>query len=246
MSNHRQRLKEIEVSLTPREVLFLWMRKVLPGTFEDAVFHFQPVWPRAAVANSIAGIVKKSLEGQPETLVEQAIHQARREADWLYMIVVDANTYVQEEFLQRTREKLFLLCYLQTTLHCRQLSTVPEEPIRSVTLEFVESILLLEGSVLRTSTEHFAGQPILFSDSATRLKKQLDMVDEVLEIFNSIAGRACFRPLNKKEISDRLVPEVEQQVERWSIVARGAMLGTLGDWSEFKANSDRFIASYSS
>jgi hypothetical protein len=60
-------------------------------------------------------------------------------------------------------------------------------------LLFVNSILVLEGAVYRISTERFAGHPIVFSDSAAKLKAQTEMVDEALQLFTSPAEKAPFR-----------------------------------------------------
>jgi len=86
----------------------------------------------------------------------------------------------------------------------------------------VKPILLLEEAVPRTSAESFDGHPILFSDSVIKLREQVGLAEEALGIFNSIASHSHFRQMDKKEISDSLVSEVEQQVSCRSIIARDA------------------------
>jgi hypothetical protein len=243
MSNHRRRLKEIEVSLTPSQVVLLWLKNVVSRKYEDAVF--ESARPRAGLANSIARIVREGLKGQLETVVERAILQAHQEADWLYMIVVEVNHRVHDQFFASQREYMFLLAYLSTTMRCRLLSD-SEELLRSTTLAFVHRGLLLEGSISRVSAERFAGNPILFSDSAAKLKEQIEWVDEVLEIFNSQAIQAGFRQLSKDEIRDSLAAAVERQVSCWSLLARGGMLAAFGEWSEFRASFKQLASNYPS
>jgi hypothetical protein len=106
MKNRQRRLKAIELSLTPKQVVVVWLRNALQaGTSEDAS-------PRGAVANAVYHTVRNSMKGQPEQLVERAILQARQEADLLYQFVVNANMAVLESRAQGEREYIFLLGYL--------------------------------------------------------------------------------------------------------------------------------------
>ena len=71
------------------------------------------------------------------------------------------------------------------------------------------------------------------------------MAEEAIEIFNSKAWQASLRRLDKKQISDSLSPQIELQVSRWSILARGQMLSAFGDWSQFEAELKQLEATYS-
>ena len=78
MNNHwRQRLKTIEVSLTPSDVVLFWMKNALPKSYEEGAF--ESPQPRSAIARSIARIVRAGLKGETDTVVERGILQARRE-----------------------------------------------------------------------------------------------------------------------------------------------------------------------
>jgi len=57
-----------------------------------------------------------SMKGQPESLIEGAILQARLEADLLYNLIVNVNLKVIERS-QREYEYLFLLGYLSAEMH---------------------------------------------------------------------------------------------------------------------------------
>ncbi|HEV2400850.1 MAG TPA: hypothetical protein VGS27_28205 [Candidatus Sulfotelmatobacter sp.] len=241
MINRHNRLQRIEVRLTPFQVVILWLKNVLSHTYEELWFSR----PREAIANSIARSVGDSLKGEPAPLIDSAVLQARQEADFLYMLVIDVNASLQRQFFEREREYFFLLAYFLATMRCPP-SSITEEPLRHLTLSFVNSILLVEGAVLRTSAEHFDGHAILFSDSVIKLKQQVVLAEEALGTFNSIATLASFRTLDKKEINDGLVPDVELQVTRWSILARSETLAAFGEWSQLQANLKQLKATYSS
>jgi hypothetical protein len=50
-----------------------------------------------------------------------------------------------------------------------------EKSLRALTLFFVEKILVVEAAISEISVQRFRGQPLLFSDSAAKLKEQLDL-----------------------------------------------------------------------
>jgi hypothetical protein len=92
MKSRQRRLKAIELTLTPKQVV-VWLRNALQaGTFEEGARRTPP--PREAVANAVRSAVRNSMKGQPDLLVERAVLQARREADLLYNLVVGANVAV--------------------------------------------------------------------------------------------------------------------------------------------------------
>lgn len=232
MKGQRQRLRTVELSLTPHEVVLLWMKNSLTGTYEEGAL--QSPRPRGAIANSIATIVRNSLKGEPDVVVERAILQARQEADGLYMIVVEVNARVHQQFFERMREHVFLCAYLLSVRRC-PISSISEELLRRITLGFVNEILLLEGMVYRISAERFGGQAILFSDSVARLKEQVELADEALEIFNFLAREAQFRQLSKEEICESLVGEIDQQVSGMAHLAHTTMLAAFGEERGFRA-----------
>jgi hypothetical protein len=80
MNSRQRRVRAIELSLTPKQVVVVWLRNALrAGTFKEGARHSPPY--RGAVANAVYDTVRNSMKGQPESLVERAILQARQEAD---------------------------------------------------------------------------------------------------------------------------------------------------------------------
>jgi bisphosphoglycerate-dependent phosphoglycerate mutase len=57
------------------------------------------------------------MKGQPESVIERAILQARREADLLYELIINANMVVLENTDQRERESFFLMGYLSAEMN---------------------------------------------------------------------------------------------------------------------------------
>ena len=64
MNNHQRRLRAIEVTLTPQQIVALWLRNAQQaGTFEEAVR--QSPFPREAIANAILKTVRAGMRGLP-------------------------------------------------------------------------------------------------------------------------------------------------------------------------------------
>jgi hypothetical protein len=239
MKSRQRRLKAIEVNLTPDQVVLLWMSGALKGTYESGAFQSPP--PRSAIANSIARIVTNALKGHAMTVIEKAILQARQEADLLYNIIIGVNVSVQNQYLERYREFAFLLGFFSAVMRgC--IAKHSEKSLRALTLFFVEKILVVEAAISEISAQRFRGQPILFSDSAAKLNEQFDFAEKALELFNSLAREESFLELNRDEISSMLRTEVDQQVSRSVLVARGEMLAVFGNDAELRANFDKLVA----
>jgi hypothetical protein len=239
MNSRQRRLKAIEVTLTPEQVVLVWMSGALKGTYESGAFQSPP--PRSAIANSIARIVTNALKGHTETVIEKAILQARQEADLLYNIIVEVNGSVQNQYLERYREFAFLLGFFSAVMRgC--IAKHSEKSLRALTLFFVEKILVVEAAISEISVQRFRGQPLLFSDSAAKLKEQLDFAEKALELFNSLAREAKFLELNRDEISSRLRAEVDQQVLRSVLVARGEMLAVFGNEADLRTTFNQLVA----
>jgi hypothetical protein len=215
------------------------MSGALKGTYESGAFQSPP--PRSAIANSIARIVTNALKGHTETVLEKAILQAGQEADLLYNIIVDVNGSIQNQYRERYREFAFLLGFFSAVMRgC--IAKHSEKSLRALTLFFVEKILVVEAAISEISVRRFKGQPLLFSDSAAKLKEQLDFAEKALGLFNSLAREVKFLELNGDEISSRLRAEVDQQVLRSVLVARGEMLAVFGNEADLRTTFNQLVA----
>jgi len=241
--NHFQtRLRTIEVKLTPSQVVLLWIKSAIRGTYEEGAF--RPVLPRTVIANSIASILRSALKGEPEAVIDRGILQGRQEADTLFCLMVEVNAQVHRQSLESDREFTFLLGYFSRTMGS-DVRSISEKQVRALTLFFVTPILVLQGAICRISTAQFAGQPILFSDSAARLQEQMDSVDGAFAIFNSIAERTEFGKLSKEQISESLSAEIDQKTSDLLTLARGTMLGAFGEPTDLRDHFRRVVAARS-
>jgi hypothetical protein len=109
MKSHQRRLRVIELSLTPRQVVAVWLKNASQRTAQEAALHSPPY--RGMVANAVYQNVQNSMKGHPESLVERAILRGRREADLDYLLVTDANLAVLDDWAGRDREYTLLLAY---------------------------------------------------------------------------------------------------------------------------------------
>jgi hypothetical protein len=115
------------------------------------------------------------------------------------------------------------------------------DQFRNLTLIFVNEVLELDCAISQVSAERFGGQPILFSDSATKLKEQMDLASQALQHFNFWAKELKVTELTAEGICKKLRPGVDRQVSRWVIIARGEMLGVFGEEADFRASLDQLF-----
>jgi hypothetical protein len=158
MKNRQRRVRAIELSLTPQQVVMVWLRDaVQAGTFEEGSRHSPPY--RGVIANEVFCSVRNAMKGQPEPQVERAVIQARREADVLFNLVVNVNLEVMENGKQREREYAFLFGYLSAEMHGK----APKDRVqrlRLAVLMFLESVITMDVYGIRTRRfQHTRRQP---------------------------------------------------------------------------------------
>src|SRR3982074_2740199 len=111
MKSNERRLRTIYLSLTPQQIVVVWLKNALQaGTLEESVLR-SPL-NRDTVANAVLKTVRNSMKGQDESLIERAVLQARQEADLPYNLVINANVEVTESRVQGEREYILLLALL--------------------------------------------------------------------------------------------------------------------------------------
>jgi hypothetical protein len=239
MTSRQRRVRAIELTLTPQEVVVVWLRNALQaGTFEEGARHSPP--SRGAIANEVFHSVRNALKGQPELRIEQAVLQARREADSLYLLVVNANTAVLEGRVEREREYIILLGYLSAEMH-GNLTKHRVEILRLVLLMFIEHVIVLDVAIAQLAAERLNGQPVLFPDSSVQLEEQLQMAQELSDHFNFLARAVGTAELNLEELRDSLQSIIDRQISIWVHLARTSALSTFGTEKEkalllFKSN----------
>jgi len=233
MSNHERRLRTIEVKLTPKQIVILWLKtSQKAGSFADGCL--QSPHARGYVADAVYAAVSGSMKGYPKPVVEKAIRQARQEADALYMLIVQVNLGILMDVA------LSKDCFRLVIRHFRAATTQEEinaESIRELRLslvQVVEELLVAEGSALQVTTEYLNAQEVLFSDTFEALAKQLQLAEELIDSFNSLA-RLVGAPLIDLDTLRAGIPSrVDQQVASWRNTARLEMLATFGEGDSWR------------
>ena len=234
----RRRVRAIELTLTPQQIVLVWLRNALQaGSFEDGVR--QTPTPREAVANAVFSAVRSGMKGQPELLVERAVLQARREADSLYNLIVNVNVAVVESTEQRERECSFLLGYVDAEVNGKATKNRVED-LRKAVLMFLESVVMLEASVALVVAQQLNGQPVLFRDCEAALREQLQMAETLSTLFNIVAGTLNIPKINLDDLRNSLQSETDRRISRWVSLARMQMLSTFGNLEDLHAAMEQF------
>jgi len=230
MKNRQRRVRAIELSLTPQQVVMVWLKDAFQaGTFEEGSRHSPPY--RGVIANEVLYSVRNGMKGQPEPQVEQAVLQARREADVLFNLIVGANVGVIENSERREREYIFLCGYLSAEIRGKA-SKERVQTLRSAVLIFLERVIILECAIDQLVAERFNGQPVLFNDCSVKLEEQLQMAEVVSEHFNLLARSVGTAEMNLEELRNSLQSETDCQVSIWVHLARTAALSLFGTEKE--------------
>jgi hypothetical protein len=238
MKSRQRRLRAIELSLTPQQIVVVWLRDaVQAGTFEEGARHSPPY--RSAVANAVLRTVQNSMKGQPEILIERASLQARQEADLLYSLAVNVNVEVIENREQREREYILLLGYLGAELRGERTKDRIER-LRMAALLFIDAVIVLDAAITQVAAERLNGQLMLFRDCEAKLKEQLQMAERLSDHFNFLARAAGTAEINLEELRNSLQSETERQVSIWINLARVAALGAFGTDEQMHAAMDQY------
>ena len=232
MKSRQRRVRAIELTLTPHEVVVVWLRNALQaGTFEEGARHSPPY--RGAIANEVFRTVRNGMKGQPEPLIERAVIQARQEADLLFNLVVNVNLEVMENGKQRERECAFLFGYLSAEMHGK----APKDRVqrlRSAVLMFLESVIILDAATAQVAAERLNGQPVLFRDCSVKLEEQLQMAQELSDHFNLLARVVDADEINLEELRNNLHAETDRQISIWVHHARVQALDLFGTEKEMQ------------
>ncbi|MGA2859218.1 MAG: hypothetical protein ABSE40_20315 [Candidatus Sulfotelmatobacter sp.] len=227
MSDKTRRLQSIELALKPRQLVLLWLSKAQQaGDFEHGALQSPP--PRGVLANAVLNSVRKAMKGQPESLIEQAVQQARQEADQLYILAVDTNVRILETRNARKREVLLVLAHFLTALQV-PVKPISMEYLRSSLVVLVEEVVLTAETTKRIAAEYFDGQNVLFSDARGELEDQIQTMVKVCAAFNSLAAHLGQPPLDLRRIREDLESRIEEQVSTAAEIALGDTLGLFGD-----------------
>jgi hypothetical protein len=230
MKNRNRRVRKIELSLTPLQVVVVWLKDaVQTGTAVEGARHWPPY--RATVANAVLRTVRNSMKGQSEQLIERAVLQARQEADLLYNLIINANMEVIENRERRGSEYLLLLGYLSAVNITEYSLATP----RMAILMFIDAVSVLDAAITQVAAERINGQPMLFRDCKVKLEEQVQMAESLVEAFNVWALAAGTAEINLEKVRNSLQWETDHRISSWIDVARVAAITTFGTEEQMHA-----------
>ncbi|HZA21371.1 MAG TPA: hypothetical protein VFA32_01995, partial [Dehalococcoidia bacterium] len=122
MTTSKRRLDKLEVSLTPKQAILLWMEEAHQyDTMEQYVRFLKPgpesAWPLAVLPEKVATAVEQAMKGRPKQEIARRARQAVRDVLFLFHLHQQVNRKLiekQEAFLFRLRwlrAELGRLCY---------------------------------------------------------------------------------------------------------------------------------------
>jgi hypothetical protein len=239
MKNPKQRLRAIELSLTPPQIVSLWFKKSkLAGTLADV--SRQSPFPREAVANAVADVVRNNMKGQPEILIERAVLQARQQADVLFNLIVRANLAIHENALDFAREYL-LLCGLQRALRQVRNPVEGAETLRLGIVSFFKRLAILDSSISQIASGHFENRSILFSDSEKMLDALLKMAHLLSILFSEIAGKIGVAEISLESVRSTMQSKIDEEASSWISLARLFMFAGLGEEKDFRVLFEKLL-----
>jgi hypothetical protein len=111
------RLDKIEKSLTPKQAVILWLLEIQQYRNAEEYLQFLRSQPESArplykMTKQISESVRASMKGQPQQIVENAVHRARRDVCFLVKLQQQVNGY------QMTEERVWsiVFAYLESSL----------------------------------------------------------------------------------------------------------------------------------
>jgi hypothetical protein len=111
MTTSKRRLDKIEVSLTPKQAILLWMEEAHQyDAMEQYVQSLKPgpesAWPLCVLPEKVSTAVEQAMKGRPKPEVARVARQAVRDVLFLFHLHQQVNRMLmekQEAFLFRLR-----------------------------------------------------------------------------------------------------------------------------------------------
>jgi hypothetical protein len=126
MSASKRRLDKLEVSLTPKQAILLWMEEAHQyDTMEQYVRSLKPgpeaAWPLAILPEKIATATEQAMKGRPRQEVARVARQAIRDVLFLFHLHQQVNQKLMEEDRHYWTRALLLSTELDALRRERQL-----------------------------------------------------------------------------------------------------------------------------
>jgi hypothetical protein len=202
MSSSKRRLDKIEVSLTPKQVILLWLEEAhRHDTMKQYVHSLkqgpESAWPLAILPEKVATAVEQAMKGQPKQEVNRMARQAVRDVLFLFHLHQQVNGKLmerQEAFLYRLR---WLRAELRRLRYQKTVSQVSPSGIRTgvpksqdltrwqkETELFLTELQGLHLALRTISKRYFDQHDLLFPALAEGLNYLVKAMEGLVEMFN--------------------------------------------------------------
>jgi hypothetical protein len=243
MKNFTRRLRTIEVTLTPEQITLAWFREAQSaGGFYDAWRSFPE--PRTYIANAVAEAVRETAKALPEALLKSAILEAQKRADFLYSLAIEVNVVILESEWWVANSFMLLDGYIRTTAEARNEILIQE--LRTRLLPVVRKLLILDEAIAKLRTEYFCGQEMLFRESYSLLRDQVENVHKLVAGFNVVASTRSIAEIETKGLLCSLQTNIDQQVAKWIHIARLESLSVFGPEDSWRSLTDQIFPTFNS
>jgi hypothetical protein len=195
----RRRIDKVEGSLTPRQVVLLWLEEATQfSSLREYVLSIkdQPnsAFPLFRLPDQVEQSARRAMRGKPHDEVERAVRSSVRDVAFLYYLVVQINS---RELMERRANSLHLMLVIERL--CSFLSNEPLSGSRHAQwLEFVAALgLRLYGfasAADHMGRQYFGGRSPLFPESAECLASLLAQLEGMIELYNDRLGDEAPRP----------------------------------------------------
>jgi hypothetical protein len=178
---NKKRLAQIEVSLTPKQAVLLWVRQEHQGkTFQEysrwLIERPAAAAPRIRVERQVVRAILGAMKGEDAVRIQQAARQAQMEADFLILLVNRTNSLILDQSRSVWLRILALLTMIfNGVLRDKDASDALVDGLQEAAAELFALPLAVE----RIQTRFFDGECVLAKD----VKEDLDLPVMILRYF---------------------------------------------------------------
>ena len=239
-----RRLTKIETSLTPKQAVLLWLKEVQPlgrtkcleKALTTGAIHETPC---ARISIAAANAVRESLskQGVKEEVIASAARAARKQADFLFVLL--SNLHYSVDILGTINGLRVAFLHekyshmLEQYLADRSLDQNDWNRWRANLIDTLAAMWRLRDTASEISTRYYDCHPLLFPENESSLTEDIRLLESLLQHYNSLQGML---PVCTAIDSDALLlsvrKDVPAEVERLAANALSTILFDYGERDE--------------
>jgi len=237
----RQRLARIETSLTPKQAVLLWLKEALQFESDDlfAKSVKGPIHeaPRVRVPEMAAKAVRDSLRKKslkPES-VARAELEARKQADFLIVLVIKLNEEVRLNCLHSSPHLAFLsvqLRWMRARFAEHGVFNATEwGHWRELHIDTLTRMWVLRATIAAVSEQYYDSHSVLFSDRESSLNQHIQDAEALAKVYNNLEGIVpAWTAIDLATLQFSIEEQVPAAVGELVAGAQANVLQVLGDW----------------